>query len=324
MKVFITDRTFNNLVKKIDIDDLSDYISLSEFRNKIFDDAGLYSLFNQLDLKRLLVYKEILINDGKFQGYNFLEPEEDSKQFVYSRGGTFKYHLSFKCEALNRSYIDVFIPEEVKENELEDDFRDWFVELDKENKYINRIRGNSVNKEKIHKEILREYIRSFAKDNGLKGNKFNDKFQFIIEGKVSYIENDYSFDLEVFHEKINHYQRLKECLPIGPVINYLYKHDYLNNRKVDKLKEEVIRLLEKNNIEFGKDFFKNCPIEYVKEILVKHYKYKQEVIKLLKAFFRWTYSFDKIDFKIVDLEKLGLKCCGICAKNQSNFLQFLP
>lgn len=304
---FVTEYTFGSLANTFELRDGMDYITKEFFVAEIYPDSRLFSLFNQYNLKKLYIYKFLLENHKELEAYDFVEIRQDTRKYVFDRGGRMKYHLFEDCETINSTYKDYIIPEEVRERDLVDEFRNWFV--------FNKFKEKDNSGEQILELMTFKYNSGFAKKHNL--SYLNRNYELIVTklntgGK----EVDYSFDINVFKERINTIiqERYNICSSI--TMMYLGNYDYLFKKFDREIETKIMQLSQNKPDLIGDNFIQNYGIENLKSFFKIHHKLKTEAFQLLANYFRWTYNLDKINFNEYTLQHFGLVCCKVCSRKK--------
>lgn len=311
---FVTNSTFNLLTSKIgqlisvDFDD-----SLDFYTNNIFSDKRTYFLFNKLELSKLFTAKSILEDEKKFINIYFseLNIREDNKLFVFSKGGKYKFHLYEDCESLNKDYVDFRVPEEIRDtgDDAINDFRNWFVQNNFKDKYLQNFE-NLVDNKELDKYVVSLYNNLFPSKYNIK--KLHDDYIFATEmkssGKTEIKQNLQLNELLSFID----FSMVKRDILInkGDVIKRLTKYDWMLDKDRTQIEDTIS---EKIHPSFIKNYGYNKLIALWRE----HKEIKDAVYEKLIDYFKTIYKFDEKNFENVDLEALGMAKCRFCEKRNS-------
>lgn len=311
---FVTNSTFNLLTSKIgqlisvDFDD-----SLDFYTNNIFSDKRTYFLFNKLELSKLFTAKSILEDEKKFINIYFseLNIREDNKLFVFSKGGKYKFHLYEDCESLNKDYVDFRVPEEIRDtgDDAINDFRNWFVQNNFKDKYLQNFE-NFVDNKELDKYVVSLYNNLFPSKYNIK--KLHDDYVFATEmkssGKTEIKQNLQLNELLSFID----FSMVKRDILInkGDVIKRLTKYDWMLDKDRTQIEDTIS---EKIHPSFIKNYGYNKLIALWRE----HKEIKDAVYEKLIDYFKTIYKFDEKNFENVDLEALGMAKCRFCEKRDS-------
>lgn len=311
---FVTNSTFNLLTSKIgqlisvDFDD-----SLDFYTNNIFSDKRTYFLFNKLELSKLFTAKSILEDEKKFINIYFseLNIREDNKLFVFSKGGKYKFHLYEDCESLNKDYVDFRVPEEIRDtgDDAINDFRNWFVQNNFKDKYLQNFE-NFVDNKELDKYVVSLYNNLFPSKYNIK--KLHDDYVFATEmkcsGKTEIKQNLQLNELLSFID----FSMVKRDILInkGDVIKRLTKYDWMLDKDRTQIEDTIS---EKIHPSFIKNYGYNKLIALWRE----HKEIKDAVYEKLIDYFKTIYKFDEKNFENVDLEALGMAKCRFCEKRNS-------
>lgn len=311
---FVTNSTFNLLTSKIgqlisvDFDD-----SLDFYTNNIFSDKRTYFLFNKLELSKLFTAKSILEDEKKFINIYFseLNIREDNKLFVFSKGGKYKFHLYEDCESLNKDYVDFRVPEEIRDtgDDAINNFRNWFVQNNFKDKYLQNFE-NFVDNKELDKYVVSLYNNLFPSKYNIK--KLHDDYVFATEmkssGKTEIKQNLQLNELLSFID----FSMVKRDILInkGDVIKRLTKYDWMLDKDRTQIEDTIS---EKIHPSFIKNYGYNKLIALWRE----HKEIKDAVYEKLIDYFKTIYKFDEKNFENVDLEALGMAKCRFCEKRNS-------
>ncbi|GLB52782.1 hypothetical protein NBRC110019_18220 [Neptunitalea chrysea] len=300
---FVTEFTFNKLASDFELEDFYIHISKQFFIENIYPEPKLYSIFSQINLRKLYVYKFILENHDNLKIYKFIEKEKDSKLYVFARGGKQKYHIFRDCKTLNNDFKDYHIPREVKENELINEFRAWF-------EYHN-FKEKKLPDRELTALVVFRYNTSFSVKHKLP--KLNEGYE-LIENKQNtgqqHVED--KFDFEKFKAQIEELITLRYNMCTSSTLKYLGFYDYCFKKKDKEIIEKMKSINEAHPEVIGENFLDNYGIERLKNFWSQHFQIKSELFKLLAKYYRWTFNLDQIEFDTLTLESFNLECCKVC------------
>lgn len=116
---FITNYNFSKIIRDADIKDVGEG---DVYKKPIY-------FLNKTEKGKLLKIKELLqLNDQEsIKSYNKIERKEDTKSWIFE-GGKPAYHQIPNCSTLNSEYINFPIPEEIRDSNRVQEFREWFKE----------------------------------------------------------------------------------------------------------------------------------------------------------------------------------------------------
>ncbi|EAR16659.1 hypothetical protein [Robiginitalea biformata] len=290
---YITTYTLSQLSKRLELH--KDEVTEGVFLEHIYNDTRIYHYLNKYELRYLFNYSSILKDP-----ITYLEQvpiQRDTRTYVQERDEKLKYHLYLECELLHKDFIGFKIPPEVKEEDLVEEFRNWF----KENDFIEKYLADEITKA----AIIYRYNSGFAPRYNLP--KLNESYELIRELKNSgYFDIDGEFDLSKFYRDISQWVfRADNRLPI-PTWKLLGKWHSFGRKSLN----DIENLLERLQINHG---FRNAnPADVIRERLSEHHKEIIELIRMLREYFNWTYKAENVLFDVVTLENFNLKCCSNC------------
>lgn len=311
---FVTNSTFNLLTSTIgqliseDFDD-----SLEFYSTNIFSDKRTYFLFNKLELSKLFTAKSILQDEKKFINLYFseLNVKEDNKLYVFSKGGKYKFHLHKDCESLNKNFIDFRVPEDIRElgDEAINDFRNWFVQNNFKDKFLQNFENFNSNKD-LDEYVVRLYNNLFPIKYNIK--KLPDEYVFATEMKSSgNTEIKQSLQLNELLSFIDFSMARRDILTNkGDVIRRLAKYDWMLEKDRTQIESNISEKIHP-------DFIKNYGYNRLIALWREHKEIKDAVYEKLIDYFKSIYNFDEKSFENVDLEALGMAKCKYCEKRNS-------
>jgi hypothetical protein len=295
----LTKYTFGKLCRKLNV---NQDIDLELFIKEVFNDPNIFTIFNKFEIKYLFVYKQILEDIDKFQKFYYQEvPErEDTKKWVYEKGGKLKYHLDDQCSLINNNFIDFNIPPEITAlgDEIVQEYRDWFKAKGYADEYFN-------NKLDVTKVVF-DYNMKFPPK--YKVPVLNENYKLITDIPNSNDEKlDESFDYDTFLSNIDHLQKKHQNVFSCRTTRILSKFDYLLDKKDNEIKDKISEL-------FSDVFIENYGLDRLKNLFHEAKTIKYEIMTNLLNYFKWNYKLKEKDFDNISLEKFGLVCCGGCEK----------
>jgi hypothetical protein len=299
---FLTNYNFQQLSKKVHI---NEDVSLKMFLDKIYDDPEIYLVLNKIEVEFLFKYKMLLENEEKFfiEYYKEVPIKEDTKEFVFNKGGKMKYHLNSECSLLLRDYLDFGIPDEIKEfgDDAVDEYRKWF----NDNNFGDRFRYNEI----VKNTIINAFNSKYPKKYNIKPIEANSNL-LVIEAPNSNIHAIKS-ELDLKNAKINLSILKEEWLVHFPCSNtrIIAKHKHLLNKTNDEIIEKISEL-------FSPVFIKNFGYDKLISKFTISKRLTYQMISILLEIFKWTYDLKDKNFHRVTLEKFGLMCCLDC-RNES-------
>jgi len=303
----VTEFTFGKLVSKFEVKNLEEYISREFFFENIYPNYELFSFFSQSDLRRLYNYKFFLENHENLEVYEFVERQPDTKRYVFNKGGNLKYHLDDNCKTLHSNYIDFNIPEEVRENKLVEEYREWF----KKNLFKEKFESGAG----ILELFILSYNTGFGKANNL--NTLNRDYKLVEDkpaGKFKVTED--SFNMSDFEDLLIKFILQKQNLCNSKTLRFLAYSDYLYKRSDEEIIERIQSISSKHPKVVNPCFLENYSIIKLRYFWQEHYKLKSDLFKVLGKYFRWTYNLKDANFKEYTLENFGLTCCIVCDKRR--------
>lgn len=304
----LTTYAYKQLIETIDYNKIELYITKDFFVNNIYDDERLYNFFNQFELKKLYMFRNLLESSEEKEVFKFVEEKEDTKQTVFVKGGKLKYHLFSDCLSLKQAFIDFRIPDDIEDNLIEV-YRGWFKTMKfKENFASKKIKDN---------DIRRDYNNLFAKTHNL--NKRPVEYKFVLEygnSDTKFLENSFNYDK--YLTKLEDALERKQLISNGKTLGFLFKHDYLRNKTDIEITNKIRFFSIQNEEIIHPLFLENYGIENLKKFLNKSFELKSELRLLLEDYIKWTYNFRDKEFNVITLEHFGLQCCRVCEKESKS------
>ena len=275
-KVYITESTFKNLIKKTELDKYLE-TSLPHYEK-------LKYILALPEKNQLIKYAKLLEDFKNFSNYQKINKvyESDPKtRLIFFKKKPSSYHLDEDCIYLNSNYENFEIPVEIKDENIET-YRSFFLK----NKYLyenNRIaflakaeiKFNIIikNVKEIHGENSGiEKIKNFRVESP---NTIIDKISILIKDMDDYRSSDADI------EKL-----------IKDVGFATHKAKYINNNK-----DYVLHIKNENS-----------PIYH-------WHKYKIKLKSLIEKYFILTFN-TEFKFERSILEQCGLTCCRSCLQKK--------
>lgn len=280
------------------------------FLKHIYNDKEIYFILNRMEIEYLFKYKMMLEDEKKFfvEFYNEVPEREDTKTFVFNKGGKTKYHLTSECKLLKKDYLDFNIPSEIQDlgDNAISEYRNWF----RTNNYGERHKQGEIGKEKI----IRDFNIKYPAKYGIKPIEDNSNILVIEIPNSSNNNLKREFDLQKFKEKINvlkeKWYNSFQC----KVSRTFAKFKHLLKKSDDEIREKMTEL-------FSEQFADNYGIENLRKKFEISKNLNYQIISELLEYFKWTYKIDIKDFDNLTLEKFGLECCNNCKNEDKNVLQ---
>lgn len=271
------------------------------FREKVLDDWELLKIFNRFQqielLKIAILYKDSI--DGRiFDYFKIVPPREDTKIFVFDKGGKLKYHLFDNCAQMNKDFNDFYIPVEIRKlGDVEiTKFRKWF----EDNNFDFKYRNGQITKT----QLINHFNIRYAKYENFISIPENSNL--LVETKPNstslYIENKFSmkeFRTELIELKAAWWDRFpcNNTKILAKNAHLLFKtHDYINN--------------ELSEI-FSPLFVHNYGIKNVISAFEDSKTIVDKMFLLISEYIRWTYG-AKEGLSEYTLDTFGLECCHSC------------
>lgn len=298
---YLTNHTFQKLCRKIN---LKEQIEMADFVAHIYNDSSLFYFFNSFELKYLFNFKTLLENNKETQVnyFEYVPERKDTKQFVFEKKGTLKYHLYNDCDFLKKDFVNYNIPPEIKElgSDAIEEYRTWFIAKGFATKYEGL--NYPVSKIIFHYNLKypKKYaITPLAEDYPLIEEKTN----------TSQIEEAHSFDYNEFLNSIEDIKKQRSNAFQCKVTRTLSKFDYLLSRSDDDIKAKVSEL-------YSPVFITNYGLDTIKTLFKNSKQLKHELMKNLIAYFKWTYLNNGKNIDVTTLEDFGLGCCSKCKERE--------
>ncbi|MES2864433.1 MAG: hypothetical protein V4666_09970 [Bacteroidota bacterium] len=314
---YLTNFSFNKLIEMTEVQDV-DRIDLQFFTTNIYDNQYLYYFFNQFELKKLFRSK-ILLSDSKAYILTYKDVPEriDNYSFILPVKGQVKYHMKLDCEALNRGFKNFFMPEVIvrlKENEPEkhqsivEEIRNWF---NQNNYTILRYENHEINS----LEITKNFNSYFPKKYDIEpimisdSDKLENNFQWYISKKTDNIEVQIEFNYDDFIDNMILVIKKRHILCDTLEKDSLSRFDYML-----KMTDTDINIEINSGILSNLSFCINkMGLIKLKEFWANHINLKNEAMKMLTEYFKWSYNFKEKQFDTIYLESFNLAKCRMCA-----------
>lgn len=282
-------------------------ISLETFLEHVYQDKALFFLLNKREIKYLFVYKMMLEDEKTFllNFYKQVPEKEDTKKFVFNKGGKMKYHLTSECSLLKKDYLDFNIPEEIRilGEDAVNEYREWITS----NNFADRYKKREMNKN----SIIIAFNQKYPSKYDIKSIELNSNLLILERPNSASVELEGKFDFEYFKVEIDHLKlKWLHAFPCQTSRTFA-KFSYLL-KKTDK------EVREKMKAVFSDAFVDNYGLDNLKNKFKIANDVKTEVIKLLLEYLKWSYNLKNKDFDNLTLEQFGLICCASCINEDKN------
>lgn len=278
-------------------------ITLEMFLKHIYNDTEMYTLLNKRELEYLFKYKMLLDDEEKFvvEYYSEVPEKEDTKNFVFNKGGKMKYHLSSECKLITKDYLDFKIPEEIKDigNEAIEEYRSWF----NSNGFGDKFRNKTIDKSAIAFAFNLKYPAKY----NISPIEDNSNILVIEQPNSTSERIEQSYDFEQIKKELellkNQWQTAFPCR----ITRIIAKFKHLLNQTDEEINEKISNL-------FSSVFIKNYGLDKLKQKFKISKDITTKIIALLLEHIKWTYKLEDKNFDNKTLEKFGLECCLSCMK----------
>lgn len=298
---YLTKYNLSKLCQKLEV---KEEISLELFIEHIYNDREIYYILNKREIEYLFIYKMLLEDENKFvvEYYNEVPEKEDTKNFVFNKGGKTKYHLNHNCLLLKKDYLDFNIPEDIKSkgDNAVNEYREWF----RANNFGERFKTKEISKD----AIIRAFNLKYPKMYDIKPIEDNSNLLIVEIPNSTNLHLKANFDIEKFRSEITKLKLVWQNTFQCKVSRTFSKFKYL----LTKSDEEIVNKMGEI---FSENFVKNYGINNLKDKFQISKKLTYELIDLLLEYIKWTYKADNKNFDELTLEKFGLECCHTC-KNE--------
>ena len=317
---YLTNFSFNKLIETTEIVNI-DRIDLQFFTKNIYDNQYLFYFFNQFELKKLLRSKAILSDNKDFVlTYKDVPERIDNYSFILPVKGKVKYHMNLDCEALNRGFKNFFMPEVIvnlnnsedekdkeKHKHIVEEIRNWFSQ---NNYTIQRYENQEIDSLQITKNFNSYFPQKYNIDPIFISDKLENNFQWYVSKKTDNIEINTEFNNDEFLDKMIELIRKRHSLCDTLTKDNLSRYDYMINKTDVELNNEIN---SGKLFDLGIKYIKNFDLNKLKEFWQNHINLKNEAMKLLNEYFKWTYNFKEKEFDTIYLESFNLAKCMMCA-----------
>jgi len=301
---YLTNYNLGQLSQKLSI---NTDVSLDFFLEHIYNDQELYSILNKRETEYLFKYKMLIDNEVRFvvEYYNEVPEREDTRKFVFNRGGRMKYHLNPDCKLIRKDYVDFIIPEEIRAfgDDAIIEYRNWFDQ----NKFGEKYRSKTIDKNVLISAFNLKYPAKYK----IKPIEDNSNLFIIKQPNSKYDSVDSNYDAEKTKQKLellkNEWNRHFPCR----TTKIIAKFKHLLNRSDEEINSKITEL-------FSDVFITNYGLHKLKNKFSISRTLTNEIIKLLLEHIKWTYKLEDKNFDNATLEKFGLECCLGCAKENNN------
>ncbi|MDA7762296.1 hypothetical protein N8927_03820 [Crocinitomicaceae bacterium] len=306
----LTKYNFGKLCRSVN---LKNTIDRDTFLKHCYDDPDIYYMLNKLEVEYLFKYRNILKDEKSFyeEYYSVIPEKEDTKEFVFDKGGKTKYHHTSACELIKKDYLDFNIPVEIRE--LGDDaiheYRDWFQHQG----YAEQYKLGKLDKNKI----IRNFNGKYPSKYGFKPIAENSNILIVEVPNSNNKEIKTKFNLDEFKEKIDVLKAKWEYEFQSKTAVKFSKFKHLLTATDDEINDKMTEVLASDRYR-SEDFIANYGINNLKKKFAIAKKLNNEIISELLTYFKWTYNIDSKDFDTLTLEKFGLKCCYKCKSKKGH------
>lgn len=297
---FLTKSNLSQLCQKLNI---NVEVSLKMFLDHIYNDTEIYSMLNKREIEYLFKYKMLLDDEEKFvvEYYQEVPEKEDTKDYVFNKGGKMKYHLSPECKLISKDYLDFNIPEEIKiiGDIAINEYRDWF----NQNNFGDKFRNKAIDKNAIIFAFNSKYPAKYK----IKPIEDNSNL-LVIEQPNSKHENvNHEYNVEATQLRLEKLKNEWNTNFSCRVTRVIAKFKHLLNKTDQEINDKISEL-------FSEVFIKNYGMQNLKNKFTLSKKIITEIIALLLEHIKWTYNQKEKDFKNSTLGNFGLECCLNCVK----------
>ncbi len=297
---FLTKYNFSQLSQnlKINID-----VSLDMFLKHIYNDAEIYSILNKREIEYLFKYKMLLDDEERFvvEYYNEVPEKEDTKNFVFNKGGKMKYHLISDCKLITKDYLDFNIPEEIKNigNEAIQEYREWF----NTNNFGDKYRKKQIDTNKI----IFAFNSKYPKKYNIQRIEDNSNLLVLEQPNSTYKLIDQEYDFEKLKKELT---KLK--------MDWQYNFPCKTTRIIAKFKHLITKSDEEINTKISEIFSEVFILNFGMDNLKRQFQISKDItyriINLILEHIKWTYNLNEKNFDKRTLERFGLECCLSCLK----------
>lgn len=232
---FLTKYNLSQLCQKLDI---NVEVSLEMFLEHIYDDTEVYSMLNKREIEYLFKYKMLLDDEEKFvvEYYQEVPEKEDTKNFVFNKGGKMKYHISSECKLISKDYLDFNIPGEIKTigDSAINEYRDWFSQ----NNFGDKYRNKTIDKNAIIFAFNAKYPLKY----NIKPIEDNSNLLVIEQPNSKHDTVEYEYNVETNKHKL---EKLKEEWNTNfpcRVTKVIAKFKHLLNKTDEEIEKKIAEL----------------------------------------------------------------------------------
>ncbi|MFC6102829.1 hypothetical protein [Olivibacter domesticus] len=296
---YLTQYSYSKLCQKVDIDFDT---SLNSFIWHIYDDNELYYILNKRDIEYLFKYKLILEDEKKFavEYFVIVPKEEDSKEWVFNKGGKTKYHMSLDCQLLRKDYVDFYIPREIRSlgDSAIDEYRIWFSK----NRFAEKFKAKSIGNDAIISAFNSKYPKKYCIQPIAEGSNI-----LVIEKPNSKnIEVKKHFDLRYFKNRIDFLKQKFHNEFTCKNTRTMSKFRFLDKKTDEEIRNVFSEI-------FSPLFVENYGLEKIRSKFKQAIEVINEIISLVLEYLRWKWNFLDKQFDEISLESFGLECCHACS-----------
>lgn len=298
----LTKYNLSQLCKKLEI---NNEISLELFVEHIINDPKIYFILNKSEVRFLFIYKMLLSDEQKFvvEYYDEVPEKEDTKEFVFDKGGKMKYHLTSECKLLKKDYLDFNIIDEIKclGEEAIIEYREWFVN----NRFAEKFIAKEIDKQFIIRQFNLKYVSKY------KFEPLDENSSLLIVERLN-SNNEYvqdSFNMEDFLKTIEDLKMQWSNSFQCKTSRTFAKFNYLISKSDEEIKSKMADV-------FSESFADNYGLDNLKQKFKKAKDIKFSLISELLNYIKWTYKLSEKNFDVLTLERFGLVCCHSCLKDK--------
>ena len=302
---FLTKYNLSQLSQKLEI---NCEVTLPMFLEHIYNDEEIFSILNKREILYLFKYKMLLDDEDKFavEYYNNVPEKEDTKDYVFNKGGKMKYHLTSDCKLISKDYLDFSIPEEIRKigNVAVAEYRNWF----NQNKYGDKFRAKTIDTNTIISAFNSKYPSKY----NFSPIEENSNLLVIEQPNSTHDKVSFEYDKEATFAELNELKLKWQTHFPCRVTKTMAKFKHLLSKSDDEIQKKISEL-------FSEIFISNYGMENLKKRFKISKDITNRIISLILEHIKWTYNLKDKDFNNKTLETFGLECCLNCLKeNKSN------
>lgn len=301
---FLTNYNLSQLSQKLEI---NVEVTSEMFSQHIYNDLEIFSMLNKREVEYLFKYKMLIDDEEKFviEYYNEVPEKEDTKNFVFNKGGKMKYHLNSNCKLIAKDYLDFNIPEEIKSlgDAAINEYRDWF----NQNNFGDRFRNKSIDKS----AVIFAFNSKYPSKYNIKPIADNSNLLVIEHANSKFNQINTDYDLDKARKKIEELKIEWHTHFPCRVTKIIAKFKHLINKSDEEIENRISEL-------FSNVFISNYGLSNLKNKFLKSKEITYAISSILLEHIKWTYNLKAKDFNNQTLEKFGLECCLSCAKEKTN------